>query len=77
MSRQPADARYPAEIPEGFSLLREYDPELGLNFFRVKFTATLEQALTDELLARLSIPEDDVWDTVMREINSNLRRRFG
>lgn len=76
MTRQAVEERYP-EAPEGFSFLREYDPTLGMNFFRVKFTISLEQAVTDELLGASGVSPDRVWNAGIQELTSHIMRRFG
>lgn len=75
MSRQAVAESYPA-VPDGFSLMREYDPDTGLNYFRVKFTAQMEQVITDELMASLNFTSEQLWGTVARELESAIMRRF-
>ena len=75
MTRQAVGEHYPA-VPDGFSLLREYDPETGLSHFRVKFTATLEQTITDEMLGYINLTSEEIWGTVVRELESSIARRF-
>lgn len=75
MSFQSVEERYPT-APEGFWLLREYDPGTGLNAFRVDFTARLTQVITDEMLASIDLTSEELWGTVIRELESSLKRRF-
>lgn len=75
MTRQAISEIYPT-APDGFSLLREYDPETGLNHFRVKFVATLEQTITDEMMGYINLATEEIWGTVIRELESSLGRRF-
>lgn len=75
MTRVAVSENYPV-VPEGFSLMWEYDPDAGLSFFRVKFTAQIEQVVTDELLATSSLTPELLCGTAVRELESSIARRF-
>lgn len=75
MTRQASSVPYPS-APDGFSLLAEYDPETGLNHYRVKFTAVIEQTITDELLAMSGLKPEQIWMSAVNELTSNIKRSF-